>query len=160
MKNNQIEYLGGKCDHDIKTQDWDLSFQLWWDSLLAQMVKHLLAMWETGVRSLAQEGPLEKEIATHSSILGWKIPWMEKPGGLQFMRSQRVGHNWATNTHFQLWWSKFIYRTKSPTFNSCTENTAKFKQCKVWVSFLKQLSEDIRDQSRWTKVGSTWGART
>ena len=50
-------------------------------------------MW---VQSLGQEDPLEKEIATHSSILTWEIPWKEEPGGLQFMRSQRVGHNLAT----------------------------------------------------------------
>ena len=51
-------------------------------SLLAQMVKHLPAMWETWVRSLGWEDPLEKEMATHSSTLAWKIPWAEEPGGL------------------------------------------------------------------------------
>ena len=64
-----------------------------WASLVAQMVKCLPAMWETRVRSLAQEGPLEKEMATHSSILDWRIPWMEEPGGLQSMGSQRVRHD-------------------------------------------------------------------
>ena len=59
---------------------------------MAQMVKHLPAMQETWVRSLGQEDPLEKEIATPSSILAWKIPWMEDPGRLQSMGSQRVGH--------------------------------------------------------------------
>ena len=54
-------------------------------SLVAQMVKHLPAMCETQVRSLGQEDPLEKEMATHSSILAWKIPWIEEPGGLQSM---------------------------------------------------------------------------
>ena len=48
---------------------------------------------ETGVQSLGQEDPLEKEMATHSSTLAWKIPWTEKPGRLQSMGSQRVGHN-------------------------------------------------------------------
>ena len=57
-------------------------------SLVAQMVKHLPAMLETQVQSLGQEDPLEKEMATHSSTLAWKIPWMEKPGGLQSMVSQ------------------------------------------------------------------------
>ena len=52
------------------------------------MVKHLPAMLETQVQSLGQEDPLEKEMATHSSTLAWKIPWMEKPGGLQSMVSQ------------------------------------------------------------------------
>ena len=56
------------------------------------MVKRLPAMWETQVRSLGQEDPLEEEMATHSSTLAWKIPWMEEPGRLQPMGSQRVGH--------------------------------------------------------------------
>ena len=57
-------------------------------------------MWETRVRSLGREDPLEKEIATHSSILAWRIPWMEEPGGLPSTGSQRVGHDWATSlTH-------------------------------------------------------------
>ena len=50
-------------------------------------------MQETCIQSLGQEDPLEKEMATHSSILAWKIPWMEEPGGLQSMGLQRVGHN-------------------------------------------------------------------
>ena len=60
---------------------------------MAQRVKRLHAMQETQVRSLGQEVPLEKEMATHSSILAWRIPWMEEPGGLQSMESQRVGHD-------------------------------------------------------------------
>ena len=64
-----------------------------WASLVAQMVKRLPAMRETRVRSLAQEDPLEKEMATHSSILDWRIPWMEEPGGLQSTGSQRVRHD-------------------------------------------------------------------
>ena len=57
------------------------------------MVKHLPTMQETQVLSLGWEDPLEKEMAAHSSILAWKIPWMEEPGGLQSTGSQRVGHN-------------------------------------------------------------------
>ena len=57
------------------------------------MVKSLPAMQETWVQSLGQEEPLEKEMATHSSILAWKIPWMEEPGGLQSMESQKVRHD-------------------------------------------------------------------
>ena len=57
------------------------------------MVKHLPAMLETWVQSLGWEDPLEKKMATHSSTLAWKIPWMEEPGSLQSMRSQRVGHD-------------------------------------------------------------------
>ena len=62
-------------------------------SLMAQMVKHLPAMWETWVQSLGREDPLEKEMATQSSILAWKIPWMEKPGRPQSMESPRVRHD-------------------------------------------------------------------
>ena len=69
-------------------------------SLVAQRVKRLPAMQETRVRFLGQEGPLEKEISTHCSILAWKIPWMEEPGRLQSMGSQRVRHDWATSLHF------------------------------------------------------------
>ena len=69
-------------------------------SLPAQRLKHLPAMQETQVQSLGREDPLEKEMATHSSIIAWRIPWMEEPGGLQSMGSQRVGHDWATSlTH-------------------------------------------------------------
>ena len=53
-----------------------------WASPVAQMVKNLPAMWETQVQSLDQEDPLEKRMATHSSILAWRIPWTEKPGRL------------------------------------------------------------------------------
>ena len=64
-----------------------------WASPVAQMVKRLPAMQETRVRSLGWEDPLEKEMATHSSTLAWKIAWMEEPGRLQSMGSQRVGHD-------------------------------------------------------------------
>ena len=64
-----------------------------WISLVAQMVKRLATMWETWVQFLGQEDLLEKEMATHSSILAWRISWMEKPGRLQSMGSQRVGHD-------------------------------------------------------------------
>ena len=60
---------------------------------MAQMVNSLPAMWETWVLSLAWEDPLEKEMATHSSILAWKIPWTEESGGLQSMGSQKAVHN-------------------------------------------------------------------
>ena len=64
-----------------------------WASLMAQTVKNPPAMQETWVRSLGWEDPLEKGMATHSSILAWRIPWMEEPGRLQLMGLQRVGHN-------------------------------------------------------------------
>ena len=64
-----------------------------WASLVAQRVKHLPATWETWVRSLGREDPLEKEMAIHSRTIAWKIPWTEEPGRLQSMGSRRVGHD-------------------------------------------------------------------
>ena len=68
-----------------------------WVSLVAQSVKGLPTMQETQVQSLGQENPLEKEMATHSSTLAWKIPWTEEPHRLQCMGLQRVWHNWVTS---------------------------------------------------------------
>ena len=68
-----------------------------WASLVAQMVKRLPTMRETQVWSLGQEDPLEKEMATHSSTLAWKIPWLEEHGRLQPMGSQRVRPDWTTS---------------------------------------------------------------
>ena len=62
-------------------------------SLVAQLVENLPAVQETQVRFLVWEDPLEKEIASHSNVLAWRIPWMEEPGRLQSMGSQRVGHS-------------------------------------------------------------------
>ena len=72
-------------------------------SLVAQTVKPLPAMQETRVQSLGWEDPLEKEMATHTSTLAWKIPWTEEPGRLQSMGSQRVRHDWATSLSFFLY---------------------------------------------------------
>ena len=65
-------------------------------SLVVQMVKNLPAVQETQVQSLRQEDPLEKGMATYSNSLAWRIPWTEKPGGLQSMGSQRIGYDSAT----------------------------------------------------------------
>ena len=65
----------------------------YWASLVVQRLKCLPAMRETWVRSLGWEDPLEEEMATHSSILAWRIPWVEEPGGLQSTGSQRVRHH-------------------------------------------------------------------
>ena len=78
-----------------------LSRELWliWASLVAQMVKNLPAVQGAWVWFLGQEDPLKKGMATHSRILAWRIPWIEKTGGLQSKGLQRVGNNWATDTH-------------------------------------------------------------
>ena len=65
---------------------------------MAQTVKNLPAMWKTWVQSLGQEDPLEEGMATHPSILVWRISWTEEPGELQSMGSQRAGHNLAIDT--------------------------------------------------------------
>ena len=75
------------CDKPITSLTFTINSSLV-ASLEAQSVKHLLAMQETWVRSLGREDPLEKDMATHSSTLAWKIPWIEEPGGLQSMGSQ------------------------------------------------------------------------
>ena len=69
-----------------------------WASLVAQLVKNLPAMWETWVWSLGWDDPLKKEMDTHSSILSWRILRTEESGGLESIRSQRVGHDRVTNT--------------------------------------------------------------
>ena len=72
-----------------------------WTSLVVQTVKNLPATQETWVQSLGWEHPLEKGMATHFSILAWRIPWTEEPGRLQSMGLQRVKHKWATFTYFR-----------------------------------------------------------
>ena len=72
---------------------WNEVWIIIWASLVAQMLKNLPAMQETQVGSLDWEDPLKKGMATHSSILAWRIPWAEEPGGLQSLGSQRVGQD-------------------------------------------------------------------
>ena len=71
-------------------------------SLVTQMVKSPPAMQETQVQSLVWEGPLEKEMATHSSVLAWKIPWTEEPGELKSVGSKRLGHDSAASNRLFL----------------------------------------------------------
>ena len=85
-------------------------------SLVPQTVERLPAMQETGVWSLGQEDSLEKEMATQSTILAWKIPWREEPGRLRSMGSQRVGHDWATS---------FSFFTLCTVYNSQDKETIK-----------------------------------
>ena len=83
---------------DTEVNKIDLMFPKELLSLLPWWLRNMSVMQETWVQSLGQEDPLEEEMATHSSILAWKIPRMEDPGGLQSMGLQRAGHDWATNT--------------------------------------------------------------
>ena len=91
---------------------------------VAQMVKNLPAMLEIQVWSLGQECHLEKEMATHSNILAWRIPWTEKPGELQSMGSQRVRHDWATNTFTFL-----TFICCSPLYRSLIHLLAQKRRC-------------------------------
>ena len=90
-----------------------------------QTVKRLPTMWETRVQSLGRGNLLEKEMATHSSILAWKIPWMVEPGRLQSMGSQRVRHNWAASLLLSLYSKGLCLR---PFFKTsvigCLDNSA------------------------------------
>jgi len=72
------------------------------NSLVAQMIRNPSAMRETWVRSLGREDPLEEGMATHSSVLAWRIPWTEEPGGLQSMGLQRIRHDWVTKQQYVL----------------------------------------------------------
>ena len=85
----------------VEGSKWGLYFHTMfiWASLVAQVVKNPPAMQETQVRSLGQGELLEKGMATHFSILAWRIPWTEEPGGLQSIESQRVRHNWSESMH-------------------------------------------------------------
>ena len=94
------------------------------------MVRNLPAVRETRVQSLGQEDPLEKEMATHSSTLAWKIPWTEEPGRLKSMGSQRVGHDWATLFFFFLngegLLSILIFVSQIESMNCSNTNTVFF----------------------------------
>ena len=106
-------------------------------SLVAQMVKNLPAMQETWVSSMGQEDPLEKEMATCSGILAWRNPWTEKPDGLQSMGSQRVRHDWATNTHTHT--HTHTHRSKqSHVYYDCNCLLVWKDMCLPWCEVLEQ----------------------
>ena len=98
METVRFHFLGLQNHCRWWLQSGKLKGPSFWASLVAQMVKNLPVVWETQVWSLGWEDPLEKGMAAHSSMLAWKIPWTDEPGKLQSMGSQRLGHDWATNT--------------------------------------------------------------
>ena len=102
----------GAAESDTTEPLHFLSFCGAGSSLVAQLVKSLPAMQETWVWSLGQKGPLEKEMATHSGTLAWKIPWTEEPGRLLSMGSRRVGHDWATSLSLQARRRRFIFKPR------------------------------------------------
>ena len=93
MKRRAQEYIAENKSKTFVFSLNSLSMPCTWASLVAQTVKNPLAMKETWVQSLGWKYPLEKGKATHTSILAWRIPWTEEPGGLQSMGLQRVGYD-------------------------------------------------------------------
>ena len=106
---------------------------LLWASLVAQMVKNLPAIREIWVWSLGQEDPLVKGMATHSSILSWRIPWTEEPGGLQSLVLQRVGQDWV---RFGQDWvtNTFTFHLVLTSQRSLKPSSLKFPQLPPWLS--------------------------
>ena len=122
--------------------------------MLEIFMSHNTTMRETRVRSLGREDPLEKEMATHSSTLAWRIPWTEKPGRLQSTGSQRVGHDWATSLH--------LTHFNTATFETlCTALTQglddmenRVEKVSLSLSQNRSLSHlfqpcELRDKSNW-----------
>ena len=126
-----------------------------WASLVAQMVKNLLAMQETWVQFLGQEGPLEEKMATHSSILAWRIPWTEEPGGLQSMGWQRVESNWATNSfsiHMSVVLSPFVPSSPPLTVSIWMdlESVIQSEENQRKISCINTYIWNLEKWSRWT----------
>ena len=138
--------------------------RLYEHTLVAQTVKRLPTMWETWVWSLGQEDPLEKEMATHSSTLAWKIPWTEEQCKLQSTGLQRVGHDWAMslkhsinlqqNTHSsQVHWEHFPgFDTHMMVANQILENLKRLKSYKLSSSDHNDMKLEINNRR---KVRST-----
>ena len=112
---SSAEFPSVEMENLCEGQRWSLASRLSGVIMVKQTLKNLPAMQEAQVPSLGREDPLEKEMATHSSILSWRIPWTEEPDRLQSMGSPRVGHDWATNTSLHFMCIKgLIY-----TFKNC-----------------------------------------
>ena len=125
-------------------------FAISWAFLVAQRVKNLPVMQETQVLPQGLEDPLEKGMATHSSILAWRIPWTEKPGGLESMGSQRVGHDWATNIHTCL----FLFTKFKWIFLTCAILLFHSQLTRQWLGTAavlgpKHASESLAEVGCW-----------
>ena len=140
LNNSMKMYIKAKVSQSMKIFLWkgiyndkilalilEFTQQIFMDSsLVAQTVKRLPAMRETRVPSLGWENPLEKEIATHSSTLAWKIPWTEEPGRLRSMGC-RVGHDWATS------------------LRQCAGYTCVLQCFTLWTRFNKKFNSEYKD---------------
>ena len=114
---------------------------------VAQMVKNLPVMQETTVESLGQEDPLDKGMATHCSILAWRISWTEKPGGLQFMGSQRVKHDWAANMHTVSFLCPFIHNFLSQPSRRSFGSLGLLSKHSLTKSSLTDFANSLRSQN-------------
>ena len=113
------------------------------------MVKHLPTMPETRVRSLDREDPLEKEMATHSSTLAWRIPWTKVPGRLQSMGLQRVRHDWVTSLHFIHFQIKpEVYKQEKYMPWNCMSK----KLNEIRITILPQYKENPVRQKTWSHM--------
>ena len=124
---------------------------------MAQMVKRLPTKWEIRVQSLGWEDLLEKEMATHSSILAWRIPRMEEPGRLQSMGLQRVRHDWASFTWFDTLLKYNIIR--SDIYHELQAEKHKTKNsAKIITFFLNILAKTIlfKSKLRWNPSSKVW----
>ena len=114
-------------------------------------------MWETQVRSLGREDPLETEMATHSSILAWRIPWTEEPGRLQSMGSQRVGHDWATSQTLNNWcfWTVVLENTLESPLDSKEFKPGNPKLNQSWI-FIGRTAVETEGPTLWSLDAQSW----
>ena len=111
------------------------------------MVKSLPEMQETSVQSLSREDPLEEGMATHSSILAWRIPWIEEPGGLQSMGSQTIRHDWATkHKHNTDLTQSLTHLTAEADHKICENVKGPKKQKQSWKKWMSQKSYNSQFQ--------------
>ena len=127
-------------------------------SLVAQTLKCLPAMRDTWVQSLGQEDPLEKEMATHSSTLAWRVPWTEEPGRLQSMGLQRVGHDWATSLSLTIQSSN---HSPSLVFTQRSWNLSLCKTCiRIFIAAVVILPKLGSNQGVLQWVDKLWYSHT
>ena len=122
------------------------------------MVKNPPAVQETWVQSLGWEDPLEKGTATHPSILAWRIPWTERPGRLQSIGSQRVGHNWATFTSLTPPCTQ-VHKTKFPFYNHSAlphSDSLGVEVMRTALSFPTGKSDKQLGEWYYTPIGGTF----
>ena len=133
---------------NVNGLSWTLtSWKRWFRaSLVAQRLKRLPPMWETQVRSLGWEDPLEKEMVTHYSTLAWRIPWTEKPGRVQSMGLQRVGHDWVISLSLSLYFYRNQHQIQENLQTEVPGGSPKLWHC--WgLGSMNQCNRNLRLKS-------------